>query len=46
MAHEEITALLGGWDGFEIVGVRRRTAGDAAPEVEIELGRIANRPGL
>lgn len=23
MAYEEITALLGGWEGFELVSVRR-----------------------
>lgn len=23
MAYEEITALFGGWDGFELVGVER-----------------------
>ena len=46
MAHEEITALLGGWEGFEIVGVRRSAAADATPEVEIELRRVANSPGV
>jgi transposase len=46
MAHEEITTLLGGWDGFEIIGVRRRAATGTStpPEVEIELGRVAQRP--
>jgi transposase len=41
MAHEEITLLLGGWEGFEIVGVRRRQSEHGAPTIEIELGRVA-----
>lgn len=45
MAHEEIGAVLGGWDGFEIIGVRRSAPPGAAPEVEIELGRVATHPG-
>jgi transposase len=41
MAHEEITLLLGGWDGFEIVGVRRSQSEHGTPTVEIELARVA-----
>jgi transposase len=41
MAHEEITLVLGGWEGFEIVGVRRHHPEHGPPTVEIELGRLA-----
>jgi transposase len=36
MAFEEITALLGGWEGFELVGVRR----EAGPEIVLRLQRL------
>jgi transposase len=41
MAHEDITLLLGGWEGFEVVGVRRNHSEHGAPTIEIELGRLA-----
>jgi len=28
MAYDEITALLGGWEGFELTGVQRESATD------------------
>lgn len=37
MAYEEITALLGGWEGFELVGVERRAASETRPIPEIVL---------
>lgn len=37
MAYEEITALLGGWDGFELVGVERKGASETHPIPEILL---------
>ena len=38
MAYEEITMLLGGWEGFELVNVLRQPAtGDAVPVIELEL---------
>ncbi len=46
MAHDAITALLGGWEGFEIGAVRRepaRRAGTAA-RVVIELVPVADHP--
>lgn len=33
MAYEEITALLGGWDGFELIGVERA----AGPQIVLRL---------
>lgn len=33
MAYEEITALLGGWEGFELVGVER----EAGPQIVLRL---------
>ena len=42
MAYPEITAVLGGWEGFEIVGVRRETPPDTGPRVEIELAPLAD----
>lgn len=33
MAFEEITALLGGWDGFELIGVER----EAGPQIVLRL---------
>jgi transposase len=46
MAHEEITALLGGWEGFEIVAVRRELAraGGKPARVIIELAPRAGHP--
>jgi transposase len=37
MSYEEITALLGGWEGFRVVGVQRKTGSDGQAEVVIEL---------
>ena len=37
MAYEEITALLGGWEGFELVGVQR----EAGPQIVLRLQPIA-----
>lgn len=39
MAYDEITALLGGWEGFELVGVRRvpATEGGSVPQIELTL---------
>jgi transposase len=39
MAYEEIAALLGGWDGFELVGVARAPASptQAAPQILLTL---------
>ncbi|MDQ2890584.1 MAG: ISL3 family transposase, partial [Gemmatimonadota bacterium] len=37
MAYEEITALLGGWEGFELVGAERKAATEAHPIPEIVL---------
>ena len=37
MAYEEIAALLGGWEGFELVGVERRPATKSHPIPEIFL---------
>ena len=37
MAYEEITALLGGWDGFELIGVERTAATETHPIPEIVL---------
>ena len=36
MAYDEITALLGGWEGFELVGVRREQ-GAAGPQILLQL---------
>jgi len=46
MAHEAITAVLGGWEGFEIVTVRREPAqADVrAARVIIELAPVAGHP--
>ena len=44
MAYDEITALLGGWEGFEIVGVRREMLQGAGPQVVIELAALASSP--
>jgi transposase len=37
MAYDEITALLGGWEGFELVGVRREPASASQPVAQIVL---------
>ena len=37
MAHEEITALLGGWEGFELTGVHR----EAGPRIVLRLQPMA-----
>lgn len=37
MAYEEITALLGGWPGFRLVGVRREEATAERPVPRIVL---------
>ena len=37
MAYEEIAGLLGGWEGFELVGVRREPASGRPALVELEL---------
>jgi transposase len=37
MAYEDITMLLGGWEGFELVNVRREPATGAAVVIELEL---------
>ena len=40
MAFEEITALLGGWEGFELVGVERAPG----PEIVLRLQRAPSVP--
>lgn len=40
MAYDEITALLGGWEGFELVGVARTTGPDG-PEIILTLRPVA-----
>ena len=42
MAYEEITAVLGGWEGFRVVGVQRTRSSDGSPEVTIELAAEAD----
>ena len=37
MAYDEITMLLGGWEGFELVGVRREPAAGRPAMIELEL---------
>jgi transposase len=46
MAYEELSALLGGWEGFEIVAVRREPASvtQPVPRVVIVLVPAAHRP--
>lgn len=46
MAYDEITALLGGWEGFELVGVERRaaTAADPTPEIVLTLQPVPSAP--
>lgn len=46
MAHEELSTLLGGWEGFTIVAVRREpvSATQPVPRVVIELAAVPTRP--
>jgi transposase len=46
MAYEEITALLGGWEGFELVGVRREPASLAqgVPQIVLQLQPVPTHP--
>lgn len=44
MAYEEITALLGGWPGFELTGVRRERGSGNRPVPRIIL-ELASVPG-
>ena len=40
MAYEEITALLGGWEGFALIGVER----EAGPQIVLRLQPLASAP--
>jgi transposase len=40
MAYDEITALLGGWEGFELVGVERAPG----PQIVLQLRPVAGAP--
>jgi len=40
MAYDEITALLGGWDGFELVGVERAPG----PQIVLHLRPVVGAP--
>ena len=46
MAYDEITDLLGGWEGFELVAVRREpaTASQPVPRIVLELQPLAKHP--
>ena len=45
MAYEDITMLLGGWEGFELVDVRREpAAGGAVAAIELVLRPVPNYP--
>ena len=45
MAYDEITALLGGWEGFELTSVQRESpSGDAPPRIVLELRPVPNHP--
>jgi transposase len=46
MAYDEITALLGGWEGFELVGVRREpgTIDHPVPQIVLALQPVAEAP--
>jgi transposase len=46
MGYEEITTLLGGWEGFELSQVRREPASDSnpVPEIVLELRPVPNYP--
>ena len=43
MAYEEVTALLGGWEGFELVGVTRTAASETHPLEAAEIDAQTNR---
>lgn len=44
MAYEDVTALLGGWDGFELVAMERTPAvGDRPPQVALTLRPVVGR---
>ena len=44
MAYEDVTMLLGGWEGFELVRVTRLPAtGGAAATIELELRPVPNQ---
>src|SRR5215213_8348052 len=40
MAYDEITALLGGWEGFELVGVERAPG----PQIVLQLRAVVGAP--
>ena len=42
MAYHEITALLGGWEGFAIIRVQREVSARGSSEVVIELAPVAS----
>src|SRR5688572_3353224 len=43
MAYDDITMLLGGWEGFELVGVRREPAtAETGPVIELDLRPVPN----
>jgi len=46
MAYEEITALLGGWEGFELVRVQREPASvhQPVPQIVLELRAVPEHP--
>lgn len=45
MAYDEITALLGGWEGFELTGVQREPpSGNDPPRIVLELRPVPNYP--
>jgi len=45
MAYDEITALLGGWPGFELVAIERQPArADTAPQITLTLRAVAGAP--
>ena len=43
MAYDEITALLGGWGGFEIMRVRRETPRGTGSQAPAPLTALAQR---
>ena len=46
MAYDGITALLGGWESFELTGVQREPASetDPVPRIVLELRPMPNYP--
>src|SRR5688572_33433757 len=46
MAYDEITALLGGWEGFELAGVQRDLGSEAdpVPQIVLEPRPLPNYP--